>query len=177
VERRLSEFFTPETAEKAGLVSRDTDADPLITGLEYDSRAIKPGNLFFALSGLHTNGSLFIEDAISRGAVCVVHENDCFKKTPGIVYLKVKNSRFAMSPVSASFYNFPSRRMFVTGVTGTEGKSTTVYLIWQLLAMMGKKAGFFSTVQRSFGGEAVEQRTSNHAGSACCSAASLGNGG
>jgi len=155
VERRLSEFFTPETAEKAGLVSRDTDADPLITGLEYDSRAIKQGNLFFALSGLHTNGSLFIEDAISRGAVCVVHENDCFKKTPGIVYIKVKNSRFAMSPFSASFYNFPSRRMFVTGVTGTEGKSTTVYLIWQLLAMMGKKAGFFSTVQRSFGGEAI----------------------
>jgi len=155
VKRRLSEFFTPDTAEKAGLVSREGDADPLITGLEYDSRNIKPGNLFFALSGLHTNGDLFINDAISRGAVCVVHEKEGIKKTPGIVYLKVKNSRFAMSPVSASFFNFPSRRMYVTGVTGTEGKSTTVYLIWQLLTLMGKKAGFFSTVQRSFGGEAI----------------------
>jgi len=155
VERRLSEFFTPNTAEKAGLVSREGDADPLITGLEYDSRSIKPGNLFFALSGLHTNGDLFIDDAISRGAVCVIHEKEGIKKTPGIVYLKVKNSRFAMSPVSASFFNFPSRRMYVTGVTGTEGKSTTVYLIWQLLAMMGKKAGFFSTVQRSFGEDAI----------------------
>jgi len=155
VERRLSEFFTPETAKNAGLVSRDGDADPLITGIEYDSRVIKPGNLFFALAGLHTNGDLFIDDAISRGAVCIVHEKEGIKKTPGIVYLGVKNSRFAMSPVSASFYNFPSRRMYVTGVTGTEGKSTTVYLIWQLLAMMGKKAGFFSTVQRSFGGDAI----------------------
>jgi UDP-N-acetylmuramoyl-L-alanyl-D-glutamate--2,6-diaminopimelate ligase len=155
VERSLSDFFTPETANKAGLISREGDADPLITGLEYDSRNVKNGSLFFALSGLHTNGSLFIEDAISRGAVCIVYENEEIKKTPGIVYLKVKNSRFSMSPIAASFYNFPSRRMYVTGVTGTEGKSTTVYLIWQLLTMMGKKAGFFSTVQRSFGGEAV----------------------
>ncbi len=155
MERRLSEFFTPETAKKAELISREGDKDPLITGLEYDSRNVKQGNLFFALSGLHTNGSLFIKDAISLGALCVIHENDGIKKTPGIVYLKVKNPRFSMSPISASFYNFPSRRMYVTGVTGTEGKSTTVYLIWQLLVLMGKKAGFFSTVQRSFGGEAI----------------------
>jgi UDP-N-acetylmuramoyl-L-alanyl-D-glutamate--2,6-diaminopimelate ligase len=155
VERLFSEFFTTETAKKAGVVSREGDADPQITGLEYDSRNVKQGSLFFALSGLHTNGSLFIEDAISRGAVCVVHENEDIKKTTGIVYVKVRNSRFAMSPIAASFYNFPSRRVLVTGVTGTEGKSTTVYFIWQLLSLAGKKAGFFSTVQRSFGGGAV----------------------
>jgi UDP-N-acetylmuramoyl-L-alanyl-D-glutamate--2,6-diaminopimelate ligase len=155
VERRLSEFFTPEIAKKAGLTAREGNADPLITEIEYDSRSVKSGALFFALPGLHTNGSLFIEDAISRGAVCVVHENEDFKKISGIVYLRVNNSRFAMSPVADSFYKSPSQRMFVTGVTGTEGKSTTVYLIWQLLSLMGKKAGFFSTVQRSFGGEAL----------------------
>jgi UDP-N-acetylmuramoyl-L-alanyl-D-glutamate--2,6-diaminopimelate ligase len=73
---------------------------------------------------------------------------------PGVTYLKVKNSRFAMSPVAAAFYGFPSRRLLVAGVTGSEGKSTTVYLIWQLLRLMGKKAGFFSTVEHSDGGEA-----------------------
>jgi UDP-N-acetylmuramoyl-L-alanyl-D-glutamate--2,6-diaminopimelate ligase len=67
------------------------------------------------------------------------------------VYLKVKNSRFAMSPVAAAFYGFPSRRLFVVGVTGTEGEATTVYLIWLLLRLMGKKTGFFSTVQYSDG--------------------------
>jgi UDP-N-acetylmuramoyl-L-alanyl-D-glutamate--2,6-diaminopimelate ligase len=60
-----------------------------------------------------------------------------------------------MSPVSASFFNFPSRRIIVIGVTGTEGKSTTVYLIWQLLTLLGKKAGFFSTVQHCLGSEVL----------------------
>jgi UDP-N-acetylmuramoyl-L-alanyl-D-glutamate--2,6-diaminopimelate ligase len=72
------------------------------------------------------------------------------------VYLQVKNSRFAMSPLAAAFYGYPSHRMLVAGITGTEGKSTTVYLIWQLLRLMGKKAGFFSTVRHSDGGEAED---------------------
>jgi len=153
MKRRLSEFFTPETAEKAGFVERKGSANPLITGLEYNSRKIKPGNLFFALPGLHTDGSMFIEDAIKRGAVAVVYEREINKKPSKVVFIKVKNSRFSMSPISAAYYNFPSQRMLVTGVTGTEGKSTTVYLIWQLLSLMGMKAGFFSTVQLCMGSD------------------------
>ncbi|MDR1868709.1 MAG: UDP-N-acetylmuramoyl-L-alanyl-D-glutamate--2,6-diaminopimelate ligase [Treponema sp.] len=153
MKRRLSEFFTPETAEKAGFIERNGNADPLITGLEFNSRKIKPGNLFFALPGLHTDGSMFIDDAVSRGAAAVVYERESVKKSPSAVFLRVKNSRFSMSPVSAAFYNFPSQRMLVTGVTGTEGKSTTVYLIWQLLTLMGMKAGFFSTVQLCMGSD------------------------
>ncbi|MDR2718405.1 MAG: UDP-N-acetylmuramoyl-L-alanyl-D-glutamate--2,6-diaminopimelate ligase [Treponema sp.] len=154
IERRLSAFFTGETAARAGLTERSGDADPLITALEYDSRKVKPGTLFCALPGLHTDGHTFIDDAINKGAATVVHEAEIGEKKSGIVYLKVQNSRFAMSPIAAAFYGFPSRRLVVAGVTGTEGKSTTVYLIWQLLRLMGKKAGFFSTVQHSDGGEA-----------------------
>ena len=153
MERRLLDFFTGETAEKAGLISSEIKNNPLITSLEYDSRQVKKGNLFFALPGLHTDGGNFINDAVSKGACVIIHENELPKKNPGISYIKVKDARFAMSPVSASFYDFPSRKLLVTGVTGTEGKSTTVYIIWQLLTLLGEKAGFFSTVQKSFGGE------------------------
>ena len=159
MERRISEFFTEETAQKAGFCTRDGDSDPLITGLEYDSRKIKPGNLYFALPGLHTDGHLYIEDAIKRGAAAIVYEAQSSaaagaiagKKKAGAVYIGVNNSRFAMSPIAAAFYGFPSRRITVAGVTGTEGKSTTVYLIWQFLELLGKKAGLISTVQYSTG--------------------------
>jgi UDP-N-acetylmuramoyl-L-alanyl-D-glutamate--2,6-diaminopimelate ligase len=156
IERRLSEFFGEATAARTGLIERWGDSDPLMNALEYDSRKIKPGGLYFAWTGLHTDGHAYIDEAINKGAVVIVHEADIGEKKPGVVYLKVKNSRFAMSPFAAAFYGYPSRRMLAIGVTGTEGKSTTVYLIWQLLRFMGKKAGFFSTVQHSDGGDAEE---------------------
>jgi UDP-N-acetylmuramoyl-L-alanyl-D-glutamate--2,6-diaminopimelate ligase len=155
MERHLSEFFTREIADKAGFLAEHGMTDPLVTGIEYDSRNVKPGNLFFALKGIHTDGSLFIKDAAGRGASVIVHENDQADYDPNIKYLKVKNARVAMSPVSASFYGFPSSRILVTGVTGTEGKSTTVYLIWQLLTLLGKKAGFISTVQHCLGNDVM----------------------
>ena len=153
--RELSRFFSKEISEKCGFISVDGFLNPTVTGLEYDSRNVKPGNLFFALPGLHTDGSLYINDAINRGAVVIVHENDISDKKSNIVYLKVKDARFAMSSLSASFYDFPSKKLLVTGVTGTEGKSTTVYLIYQLLTMLGKKTGFISTVQHSLGNEVL----------------------
>jgi len=152
--RRLSEFFSPETAALAGALEFQGDSDPLIASLEYDSRKAGPQTLFFALTGLRTDGHKYINDAISKGAAAIVHEAEINEKKPGIAYIKVKNSRFAMSPVAAAFYGYPSRRLLTAGVTGTEGKSTCVYLVWQLLRLAGKPAGFFSTVQYSDGGNA-----------------------
>ncbi|MDR0450906.1 MAG: UDP-N-acetylmuramoyl-L-alanyl-D-glutamate--2,6-diaminopimelate ligase [Treponema sp.] len=160
MERHLSSFFTPLTAAQSAYCGDKTasfslPADPLVSGLEYDSRKVKPGNLFFALKGLRTDGHNYIGQAVEKKASVVVYQDDInpenFNKET--VFLKVKDSRFAMSPIAAAFYGYPSRRMTVIGVTGTEGKSTTVYLIWQLLRLLGKKAGFFSTVQYSLGGD------------------------
>lgn len=152
-----------------------------ITGLQYDSRKIEPGNLYFALNGLHADGHAFIAGALERGAAAVVYETameawpaqknaadaaHLLRRYPDAAFYRVKNARFAMSPVSAAFYGFPARRLAVIGVTGTEGKSTTVYLIWQLLRLAGKRAGFISTVQFSLGGEAernVEHQTTPEA--------------
>ncbi|MCL2411528.1 MAG: UDP-N-acetylmuramoyl-L-alanyl-D-glutamate--2,6-diaminopimelate ligase [Treponema sp.] len=155
MKRELFDFLTKDIIEKSGIIAVDERLNPQITGLEYDSREVKPGNLFFALPGLHTDGSLYIDDAIKNGAAAIIYESDDVKHNPDVAYIKVKSARFAMSPVSASFYDFPSRRLLVIGVTGTEGKSTCVSFIWQFLKLMGKKAGFISTVQHCMGGEVL----------------------
>ncbi|MCL2764597.1 MAG: UDP-N-acetylmuramoyl-L-alanyl-D-glutamate--2,6-diaminopimelate ligase [Treponema sp.] len=153
--QHLSQFFTKDVAERGGFTTAELNLDPQVTGLEYDSRKVEKGYLFFALPGLHTDGSLYIKDAIKNGAAVIVHENEIADKDSNIVYLKTKNARFAMSPVSAAYYNYPSRDLLITGITGTEGKSTTTYLVWQLLGLLGKKAGFISTVQHCLGGDVL----------------------
>ncbi|MCE5255347.1 MAG: UDP-N-acetylmuramoyl-L-alanyl-D-glutamate--2,6-diaminopimelate ligase [Spirochaetaceae bacterium] len=122
-----------------------------ISGLNYDSREIGPGFLFFAFPGLHTDGHNFIEAAIDKGAVAVIHDRELPGHQPDIAYIRVKDARLAMGPVASAFYGHPSQSLCVIGVTGTEGKSTTVYLIYQLLSLMGEKAGFFSTVMADTG--------------------------
>ena len=151
---------TPSTDEK--------DKEAEITSLVFDSREVKESSLFFALPGTHTTGNRFIASAIKNGAVVIVFEGDFSSEDQDaikeavassgkrIVFVKVPSARFAMSPVSSCFYDNPSSKLYVFGVTGTEGKSSTVAFIWQLLRLSGFKAGFISTVQYSLGGEAVD---------------------
>ena len=139
--KRLSQFV-----RAIPVLERTGSADPEITGLAYDSRQVGPGSLFFALPGLHADGSAFIPQAISKGARVIVHETPLASYDPSVVYLRVESSRFVMSPVAAAFYDNPSKDLVVIGITGTEGKSTTVSLVFQLLRLCGKRAGFISTV-------------------------------
>ncbi|MDR1566132.1 MAG: UDP-N-acetylmuramoyl-L-alanyl-D-glutamate--2,6-diaminopimelate ligase [Treponema sp.] len=160
--RKLSVFFTDATAVKAGCTGLrpGKPGDPLVTGLEYDSRKVKPGSLYFALQGIHADGHSFIPQAVAQGASVIVHEKELEEYKTRVTYIRVQDSRFAMSPIAAAFYDHPSRRMAVIGVTGTEGKSTTVYLIYQFLRLLGFKAGFISTVM--YGDGKNEFQNSEH---------------
>jgi UDP-N-acetylmuramoyl-L-alanyl-D-glutamate--2,6-diaminopimelate ligase len=118
-----------------------------VTGMAYDSRDVKKGFIFFALKGIHTNGHDYIDTAVNNGASVIFHSD-----TPGTysdlaTYVKVADTRYIMSSVASAFYDHPSKKLKIVGVTGTNGKSTTVSMIYQLLGLEGFKTGFISTVQ------------------------------
>ena len=170
MKKSLSELL--ETIEHTRVSADGQSADtmqtnPEITALAFDSRDVQPGTLFFALPGTHTTGNKFIPAALKAGAAAVVFQDDfdpetraaisemLIRRKESVPFIRVADSRFVMAPLSAAFYDNPSKKMVIIGVTGTEGKSSTVAFIWQLLRLCGKKAGFISTVQYSLGGEAI----------------------
>ena len=141
MQRPLSEITSGlDILESAG------PSDRAVSGLAYDSRDIQPGWLFFAFPGMHADGHAYIDAAIGRGAVAVIHSEPLDHRDPGVTYLRVPDARLAMSPVADAFWGSPSTKLAVVGVTGTEGKSTTVWLTYRLLDLAGEKAGFVSTV-------------------------------
>ncbi|GMO26392.1 MAG: hypothetical protein Ta2F_01940 [Termitinemataceae bacterium] len=162
MKKNLSEFFNADTFQAIGFLEKTTgsNADPVVCSLVYDSREVTSCSLYFALQGLHVDGHDYIDMAVEKGATVIVHQHKLQSHKDGVVYIRVTDSRFAMSPIAAAFYDYPSKKMAVIGVTGTEGKSTTVYLIFQLLRLAGKKAGFISTVQYSIDG--IEHSNKEH---------------
>jgi UDP-N-acetylmuramoyl-L-alanyl-D-glutamate--2,6-diaminopimelate ligase len=121
-----------------------------VTGLHYDSRQIQPGNIFVCIQGYRTDGHLFIQDALSRGAVGLVVEKD-INIQPQVSFARVKNSRLAMALMAANFYDHPSRKLTLIGVTGTNGKTTTTHLIDAVLAGKGEPTGIIGTIYNKIG--------------------------
>src|SRR5450759_4715534 len=113
------------------------DAGTSITGIAYDSRLAKPGDLFVALPGFHTDGAAFIADAVRRGAVAVVTQRPDALAPGGLPRIVVPDARRALTDRAAAFHGYPARRIKVVGVTGTDGKTTTVHLVSAVLEAMG----------------------------------------
>jgi len=116
-----------------------------ITGIAYDSRAVAPGDLFVALPGVHVDGHRYIEAAVARGASAVLCQYPPGGNPP-VPHLLVSDTRAAMADVAARFYGDPSERLNVVGVTGTDGKTTTSFLLHAVLQSTGHRAALISTV-------------------------------
>ena len=101
-----------------------------VSGLAYRSDAVKPGDMFFCIVGLKVDGHSFAQDAIDRGARFIVVERKLYlAETDDVTIVVVKDSRKAMAHAAARFYGMPSEAFALVGVTGTNGKTTTTYLV------------------------------------------------
>jgi UDP-N-acetylmuramoyl-L-alanyl-D-glutamate--2,6-diaminopimelate ligase len=127
----------------------DGAAEVEVTGLAYDSRAAGPGTLFFCVPGFERDGHEFAGEAVSRGAVALVVERPLSLGVPEIV---VDDVREAMAPIAARFYGDPTASLRVVGVTGTNGKTTTAFLVRSLLEAAGTRCALMGTVKAVIGG-------------------------
>ena len=140
---RLDEVIAGGAGRAAGGLGkawsiRDERSAVEVTGLAYDSRAVAPGSLFFCVQGFQSDGHDFAAQAVARGAVALVVERPLGLGVPEVV---VRSARAAMGPAAVRFYGDPSAELRVVGVTGTNGKTTTAFLLRALLEAGGGAAG------------------------------------
>ena len=125
-------------------VAGSTDTD--ITGVNIDSRRIKPGHLFVAMKGTQVDGHKFIAKAIELGAKAVLCEDMPDTLADGVTFIQVDSTEDAVGKVATLFYGDPSRKLKLVGVTGTNGKTTIATLLYNMFSRMGHKCGLLSTV-------------------------------
>ena len=122
------------------------DGGTVVGGLAFDSRAVRPGDCFFAVVGTQADGHDYIAAAVEREAAAVVCQRLPEPQAAGVAYVVVEDSAGAMADMAAAFYGYPSRELKLVGITGTNGKTTTVTLLYDLVRAMGYRAGLISTV-------------------------------
>ena len=139
------------------------DPDVSVSGITCDSRRVQPGSLFVAYRGVNVDGHDFVAAAVENGAVVVVGERDVSGvphllslTVPSVPYVTVTDGREALAWLSAAWHGFPSRKMTVVGVTGTDGKTTTVNLLYEILRTAGRQVGMISTVSALIGRASID---------------------
>ncbi len=122
-----------------------------VRGISYDAFTVRPGELFMAVEGVNSDRHQYIPSVLDKGIRAVVHSKPIVEFRDGVTYIQVENVQRSMSPVSAAFFDHPSKKLFVIGVTGTNGKSSTCSFIYQLFGLFSRKAGIISSVYLDVG--------------------------
>ncbi len=131
-------------------------ANPAIQHLAFDSRKVSKGTLFFAIRGTQVDGHDFIEAAIQKGATAIICEIFPSNLQNEITYIRVKNPASSMGIAASNFYDNPSKKLDLLGITGTNGKTTTATLLFNLFKSLGYKVGLLSTILYKIDNEYVE---------------------
>lgn len=154
-----------EIIRDCGIVRTDGGTAKDIKSICADSRKVEPGSLFIAVKGYAGDGHKFIASAIEKGAEAVIYEDDDEMKAQvnaagsdasRVSFVKVKNSRHAEAMAAAAFYGNPSHELTLVGITGTNGKTTTVTLLYHLFTALGYKCGLLSTIANYVGDRMLE---------------------
>ncbi len=132
---------------KAGIEELSGLTTVSISGICFDSRRVSEGSLFVAVRGSKSDGHAYIPEVIARGAVAVVCEEMPAQQVAGITYVRVKDSSYALAVICSNFFDQPSSKITLVGVTGTNGKTTTVTLLYSMFRKLGYKTGLLSTVR------------------------------
>lgn len=128
------------------VVKVEGDVSVAVEGLAFDSRLVDKKYVFFAIKGAHMDGHLYISSAIQKGATAIVCQELPENIQDGVCYLVVQNSAKALGLMASAYYDYPSSKMKLVGVTGTNGKTTVASLLHQLVLNMGYRAGLLSTI-------------------------------
>ena len=141
---------------KAGIRSVIGRTDVVIQNVQSDSRKLGQDSLFIAIRGVNSDGHQFIEKAVQGGAVAIVSEEQPRMMKEGITYVQVENSTIAAGYIAHNFYGQPSEKIKLVGVTGTNGKTTIVTLLYKLFTALGYKCGLLSTVENRIGEQRLD---------------------
>jgi UDP-N-acetylmuramoyl-L-alanyl-D-glutamate--2,6-diaminopimelate ligase len=129
--------------------------NPGVSSVDYDSRRVKPGCVFVAMHGEASDGNRFIDQAVQSGAVAVVTDSATETPREGVAWAVVPHGRRALARLSANFYKKPAERIAVTGITGTNGKSTTAFLVESILAAARRKSALIGTIEYHVAGKVL----------------------
>lgn len=129
--------------------------DKKISGIFQDSRQVTEGSLFVAVKGTQVDGHTFISKALGSGATVVIHQDELDDYQSDVTYLRVENAAKTLGQVAAAFYDFPSDKLKLVGITGTNGKTSSVTILFQLFRELGYNVGLLSTVENKINEEVI----------------------